>query len=80
MENRSAIARYREKHELTLKQFGALFGVDQSTALRWERGLHLNAKKAIEIEAVTGISRHELLPEIFGPPPAAAATEIEAAE
>ncbi|MBZ7921635.1 helix-turn-helix domain-containing protein [Ensifer adhaerens] len=77
MENKSPIARYREEHELTLKEFGALFDVDQSTALRWERGLHLSAKKAIEIEAKTGISRHALLPDIFGPPPAA---KVEAAE
>lgn len=77
MENKSPIARYREEHDLTLKEFGALFGVDQSTALRWERGNNLTPKRAIEIEAKTGISRHALLPEIFGQPPVA---KVEAAE
>ncbi|TCN30310.1 helix-turn-helix domain-containing protein [Sinorhizobium americanum] len=74
MENRSPIARYREEHDLTLKEFGALFGVDQSTALRWERGLNLTPKRAVEIETVTNreILRGELLPDIFGAPVEAA--------
>lgn len=70
MENKSAIARYREENELTLEEFGALFGVDKSTALRWERG-SLTPKRALEIEAVTKISRQSLLPEFFGAPEAA---------
>ncbi|MDK1386343.1 helix-turn-helix transcriptional regulator [Sinorhizobium sp. 8-89] len=65
MENKSAIARYREKHDMTLEAFGALFGVDKSTASRWERGQSLTVKRAVQIEAVTGIPRAEVL---FGAP------------
>lgn len=61
METKSAIARYREEHDLTLKEFGALFGVAESTALRWERGEHLTLKRVNQIARVTGISRSELL-------------------
>ncbi len=51
---------------MTLEEFGKLFEppVDKSTVSRWERGL-LNARRAIEIERVTGISRRELLPDVF---------------
>ncbi|MEY9098866.1 transcriptional regulator with XRE-family HTH domain [Sinorhizobium fredii] len=89
MENKSAIARYREEHDLTLKQFGELIGVDQSTVLRWERGHHMSRKRALEIEAKTGIPRAALLlPEMFSAPaapaapvePVAPAATVEAAE
>ncbi|NOV15895.1 XRE family transcriptional regulator [Ensifer adhaerens] len=69
-----AIALYRETHKLTLEAFGLLFDppVDKSTVSRWERG-RLDARRAINIEAVTGIPRQHLLPELFGAP-------VEAAE
>ncbi|WP_246723482.1 hypothetical protein [Rhizobium sp. ARZ01] len=57
---------------MSLEAFGQLFtpAVDKSTVLRWERG-NVTPKRAIEIERVTGISRHVLLPEFFGVPEAA---------
>jgi hypothetical protein len=67
MDKKSEIARYREDHNrMSLEEFGKLFtpAVDKSTVLRWERG-NITPRRAIEIEAVTGIKRHVLLPEFF---------------
>lgn len=69
MKQTSPITRYREDNDrMTLEQFGKLFTppVDKSTVLRWERG-QITPGRAIEVESVVGISRHVLLPEIFGP-------------
>jgi DNA-binding transcriptional regulator YdaS (Cro superfamily) len=62
------ITAYRSKHGLSLGAFGAIFGVNKSTVLRWEDGV-LPVERALEIEQVTGISRHKLSPRIFGPAP-----------
>jgi hypothetical protein len=75
MEQTSAITKYREGNDrMTLEAFGKLFtpAVDKSTVLRWERG-QITPRRAIEIEAVSGISRHELLPDVFGKMPESAA-------
>lgn len=72
MENTSLLTSYRaDNGKMSLEQFGSLFtpAVDKSTVLRWERG-QVTPKRAIEIERITGISRHELRPDIFGPAPA----------
>lgn len=52
---------------MSMEAFGKLFtpAVDKSTVLRWERG-NITPRRAIEIEAVSGIPRHELRPDIFG--------------
>lgn len=57
---------------MSLEAFGRLFtpNVDKSTVLRWERG-QVTARRAIEIEGVTGISRAEILPDVFGHQPEA---------
>lgn len=76
--HRSAISAYRQAHEnMSLEEFGTLFSppVDKSTVLRWERG-RITPERAIEIEAVTGISRAILRPDLFGSP----AETTEAAE
>lgn len=68
MERTSEITKYREENDrMSLEQFGKLFDppVDKSTVLRWERG-QITPRRAIEIEAATGISRCALLPEFFG--------------
>lgn len=58
---------------MSLEEFGKLFvpAVDKSTVLRWERGA-ITPRRAIEIEAVTGIKRHVLVPEFFEVPETAA--------
>lgn len=81
MEHVSPIAAFRASNEkMSLEQFGALFTppVDKSTVLRWERG-QITPERAVEVERITGISRHELRPDIFGPSPATPTTEGAAA-
>lgn len=67
MEQKSKITEYRaDKGGMSLEKFGLLFTppVDKSTVMRWELG-KITPRRAVEIEAVTGIRRHELLPEFF---------------
>jgi hypothetical protein len=74
MKNTSPILAYRQKHGKSLAEFGELFDppVNRSTVQRWENGQFLTPKRAIQIEAVTGIKRHLLLPDIFAVPQEAA--------
>jgi hypothetical protein len=68
MKQNSQITKFRqERDRMSLEQFGKLFTppVDKSTVSRWERG-HISPRRAVEIEDVTGIPRHQLLPEFFG--------------
>jgi DNA-binding transcriptional regulator YdaS (Cro superfamily) len=67
MEESNPIRAYRAGAKLTLEQFGAGFGVNKSTVLRWEEGF-LPAERVLEIERVTGIPRHELRPDLYPPP------------
>ncbi|MBR7654844.1 helix-turn-helix domain-containing protein [Brucella oryzae] len=39
-------------------------GVDKATVTRWAQK-RVPAERVIEIEAITGISRHELRPDLF---------------
>ena len=45
-------------------------GVRQSDVWTWLQGRPVKADKVIAIEAATGVSRHELRPDIFGAAPA----------
>ena len=73
MERTSPITLYRAgKDGMSLEEFGKLLSppVDKSTVLRWESGFTpVPTKRLDEIERLTGISRHELRPEIFAPAP-----------
>ncbi len=51
----------------------AALGIDNvSVIFNWRTRGRVPANKVLEVEAVTGISRHELRPDIFGPAPEAA--------
>jgi DNA-binding transcriptional regulator YdaS (Cro superfamily) len=63
--NTNPITKYRADNNLSLEALGSLMGVNKSTVLRWEEG-QVTAERAVEIEAATGIPRHELRPDIFG--------------
>lgn len=66
----SPLQRYRG--DRSLKSVAEEFKVNRSTILRWETG-DVPVERVHEIERVTGISRHDLRPDIFGPAPASAA-------
>jgi Putative antitoxin of bacterial toxin-antitoxin system, YdaS/YdaT len=64
MNNISPLSIYREKHNLTLEDFASQFAADKSTALRWEQR-RVPTERVLEIERATGISRHDLRPDIY---------------
>lgn len=43
-------------------------GVDKASVTRWNQG-RVPAERVLDVERVTGISRHDLRPDIYGPPP-----------
>lgn len=63
----TAFAKFRKTSGQTLNGVAAVFGVDRTTIIRWERGEPpVPIKRLDEIERVTGISRHDLRPDVFG--------------
>lgn len=44
-------------------------GVKHPTIHSWLRTGRVPAERALAVEAATGISRHELRPDVFGPAP-----------
>lgn len=79
MERVTAFAKFRRDSGLTLDAAAAKFGVDRTTILRWERGEPpVPVKRLDEIEQITGISRFDLRPDVFGSPTdRAAQSQIE---
>lgn len=67
MQTKTAFAQYRKsaRPRLTLKACADKFSVNRSTILRWEDGTSpIPDDRLEEIEAVTGISRHALRPDL----------------
>ncbi len=56
---------YRKDNDLTLEGFASRFGVNKTTAMRWEDG-NISAERALEIAKKTGIPKEKLRPDIFG--------------
>jgi len=51
-----------------LEEVASTIGVTAAMWSRWENGRReIPAGRCLEIEALTGISRHDLRPDIFGP-------------
>lgn len=79
----SPIAAYRKANDrMSQEAFGALFKppVDKSTVHRWENGsVRISAERAMSIEAVTGIPRHVLRPDVFPVPERKPAPKAQAA-
>lgn len=49
-------------------------GVTEAMWSRWENGRRkVPAERVLEIERLTGVSRHLIRPDVFGPAPEAAA-------
>ncbi len=42
--------------------------VDKATVTRWAQN-RVPAERVLEVECITGISRHDLRPDIYGPAP-----------
>lgn len=66
------LKRWRQTHGKSLVEAGELIGVTGVQWHRYESGTRRVAdNRVLEIERITGISRHELRPDIFGPTPTA---------
>lgn len=72
MENASPLRSYRDKTGKTLADLARVFDVNKSTVLRWEDG-QVPIERVADVERETGLSRHELRPDIFGAAPQGAA-------
>lgn len=64
------LIRYRADRNLSQKAFAERLGIAAPVLCKWETK-RIPAERVLEIERRTGISRHELRPDIFGPPPPA---------
>jgi DNA-binding transcriptional regulator YdaS (Cro superfamily) len=72
MDSQPSIRGYRETQGVRLDDLAARLGVNKSTLWRWEEG-QVPAERVLEVERVTGVSRHALRPDVFGPQPSEAA-------
>jgi DNA-binding transcriptional regulator YdaS (Cro superfamily) len=77
-----AIVRFCQAQEpqLSLAAFGRLFDppLNRSTVMRWQRD-GVPVGRVLEVERITGISRHELRPDAFGAAPQTILAPAEAA-
>lgn len=56
---------WRERHNLTVAEAAKKAGVTRATWWRWEQGVRaVGADSLLKIERITGISRHELRPDL----------------
>jgi transcriptional regulator with XRE-family HTH domain len=64
--SKQPIAQIRRNKGLTLDAVAALFGVDRTTVIRWEKGAPMiplkRLDKAVE---VYGVSKRKIRPDIF---------------
>lgn len=66
---------------MTLDGVAELFNVDRTTILRWEKGEPpVPIKRLAEIETLTGISKEDLRPDVFGRTKASKARQTESAQ
>jgi transcriptional regulator with XRE-family HTH domain len=66
MPTKTAFPEFRQNSGKTLEQVAAVFGVNKTTIIRWEKGVPpVPAKRLREIEDVTGISRQKLRPDLY---------------
>lgn len=62
---------YRTAAGATLDAISTKIGVHKTTLMRWENGeVPVPPDRFSIIESVTGVSRQQLRPDIFGPAPA----------
>jgi DNA-binding transcriptional regulator YdaS (Cro superfamily) len=60
----SPLKRYRLAQNASLGDLGSVFGIDKSTVMRWENG-RVPAERVLEVERITGVSRHDLRPDLY---------------
>ena len=78
MSNLNVIYAWREAHDVSVKEFARMVGVQSSAVCKWERG-EVSAKKALKVHEVTGIALHRLRPDIYPEPSKRQSPQSEAA-
>ena len=61
----SVLTSYRKLKNQSLEVLSDALGVDKSTLWRWETG-KVPVDRLVDVERVTGLSRQDLRPDIFG--------------
>lgn len=65
-ELKTPLALYRSGLKKTLDELALVFEVNKTTVLRWENGdVPIPVSRLAKIEALTGIPREELRPDVF---------------
>jgi len=65
------LSQFRQQRELSLCEGAALLCVTPAMWSRWETGARpIPAHRVLDIEKLTGVSRYELRPDVFGSAPA----------
>lgn len=57
-------------------KLAATIGVAQNVVSNWRKRGKVPAEHVLAIEAATGVSRHDLRPDVFGPAPTNPAGEV----
>lgn len=74
------LRKWRETNELSVNEAARRVKVTVAMWSRWENGARrVPAERVLDIEKITGVSRHLLRVDVFGPTPDGVA-EMEAAE
>jgi DNA-binding transcriptional regulator YdaS (Cro superfamily) len=50
--------------KITIEDLAARIGIDKGTLSRWENG-RVPAERVLEVERLTGVSRHDLRPDLY---------------
>jgi DNA-binding transcriptional regulator YdaS (Cro superfamily) len=59
---------WRAREKKAAEAVASELGVTPAMWSRWENGhRQIPAERVLEVERVTGISRHDLRPDVFGP-------------
>lgn len=56
-------------------KLGRALGISHQAILKWPK---VPATRVLEVERITGVSRHELRPDVFGPQPVTAPDRLSA--
>lgn len=60
----SSLTSYRKSQSLTLETLGSRLGVGAAAICKWERK-RVPAERVLDVERITGISRHDLRPDLY---------------
>jgi DNA-binding transcriptional regulator YdaS (Cro superfamily) len=53
----------------SLRNVADQLGVSSQAISQWTRWQKVPPKRVLALEAISGVSRHDLRPDIYGPPP-----------